>query len=271
MKALELHAAGQTDVGRVRANNEDAFCLLPEQGLLAVADGMGGHASGEVASKMSMDLIRGYFADAGTGPPPQVGAYDEDRSELTNRLGSAVRLANMAVFEASGSNAQWQGMGTTVVAALIRKNKLSIAHVGDSRLYLVRYGNIEQLTDDHSVVAEQVKRDLITREEANRSEIKNILTRALGTEAEVEVDLEEMTLLADDVLVLCSDGLSNMVSDDDILTVVLSTGDPALACQTLVKLANENGGRDNITVVVAYLANTGWLASFINFFRGRRR
>jgi len=271
MKALELHAAGQTDVGRVRANNEDAFCLLPEHGLLAVADGMGGHASGEVASKMSMDLIRGYFADAGTGPPPQVGAYDEDRSELTNRLGSAVRLANMAVFEASGSNAQWQGMGTTVVAALIRKNKLSIAHVGDSRLYLIRYGNIEQLTDDHSVVAEQVKRDLITREEANRSEIKNILTRALGTEAEVEVDLEEMTLLADDVLVLCTDGLSNMVSDDDILTVVLSTGDPALACQTLVKLANENGGRDNITVVVAYLANAGWLASFINFFRGRRR
>ncbi len=271
MKALELCAAGQTDVGRVRSNNEDAFCLLPEQGLLAVADGMGGHASGEVASKMALDVIRNCFSGGASGTPPFIGVYDEDRSEWTNRLGSAVRLANMAVFEASGNNAQWQGMGTTVVAALIRKNKLSIAHVGDSRLYLVRYGNIEQLTDDHSVVAEQVKRELITREEASRSEIKNILTRALGTEPEVEVDLEEMTLLDGDILVLCSDGLSNMVSDDDILSAVLSVRDPETAGRTLVKTANERGGLDNITVIVAYLAGTGWLASLINFFKGRRR
>jgi protein phosphatase len=270
MKSFHLQIAGQTDVGRVRANNEDAFCNLQDMGLLLVADGMGGHASGEVASKLAIDIIREYFAGAMAGSR-FIGTYDEDLSEDTNRLGSAVRLANEAIFEASQSDAQWKGMGTTIVAALIRGNKLSIAHVGDSRIYLIRAGNIEQLTDDHSVVAEQVKRELISRDEANKSEIKNILTRALGTEAEVEVDIEEMNLLNDDILLLCSDGLSNMISDDEILTVALSDKDPVLTCKKLVNIANDNGGKDNITVVVAHLVNPGWFASLIKFFKWRRR
>ena len=270
MKTFQLQIAGQTDIGRVRVNNEDAFCNLADSGLLLVADGMGGHASGEVASKLAIDIIKEYFTKA-TEDSRFIETYDEDFSEDSNRLGSAVRLANKAIFEASHSDVQWRGMGTTIVAALIRNNKLSIAHVGDSRIYLIRAGNIEQLTDDHSVVAEQVKRELISREEANKSEIKNILTRALGTEADVEVDLEEMNLLDNDILLLCSDGLSNMISDDEIMAVALSDDDPVLTCKKLVNIANDNGGKDNITVVVARLVNPGWCASLLKFFKSLRR
>src|SRR5574340_944885 len=175
-KKLQLLAAGKTDTGKVRSTNEDAFCLLPDKGLLVVADGMGGHAAGEVASGIAVDVISKYFDGAAAGgKTPLLGAYDDDFTDVTNRLGSAVRLANLAIHEASQSNGQRQGMGTTVVCALLQGSKLSIAHVGDSRLYLIRAGDIEQLTDDHSVVAEQVNRELISREEAEKSEIKNIL------------------------------------------------------------------------------------------------
>jgi protein phosphatase len=162
-------------------------------------------------------------------------------------------------------------MGTTVVCALLHDRKLCIAHVGDSRLYLIRAGGIEQLTDDHSVVAEQVKQDLISREEAEKSEIKNILTRAVGIEAEVKVDLNELDLLGDDILVLCTDGLTNMVRDEEILSVVLAGQDPAVAGQKLVKLANEGGGQDNITAVVAYILEESCFSSFINLITWHRR
>ncbi|MHB9099354.1 MAG: Stp1/IreP family PP2C-type Ser/Thr phosphatase [Syntrophales bacterium] len=272
IKRFQPLAVGQTDVGILRKSNEDAFSLAPDKSLLVVADGMGGHASGEVASRMAVDAIRNYFNDAASGgKAPLIGTYDDDFTETTNRLASAVRLANMAIYEAARGNVQWRGMGTTVVCALLHNRKLSIAHVGDSRLYLIRAGDIEQLTDDHSVVAEQVKRELISREEADRSEIKNILTRAVGNEAEVEVDLNELNLLGGDILVLCTDGLTNMVRDEEILSVVLAGRDPAVASHRLVELANEGGGRDNITVVVAYILEESWISSLINYFTGHRR
>lgn len=272
IRRLQPLAAGQTDVGVVRKGNEDAFSLAPDKGLLVVADGMGGHSSGEVASRMAVDAISNYFSDAAPGgKAPLIGTYDGDFTEMTNQLGSAVRLANIAVYEAARGNAQWRGMGTTVVCALLHNRKLSIAHVGDSRLYLIRAGGIEQLTDDHSVVAEQVKRELISREEADKSEIKNILTRAVGNEAEVEVDLNELNLRGDDILVLCTDGLTNMVRDEEILSVALAGRDPAVASRRLVELANQEGGRDNITVVVAYILEESWLSALINYFTGHRR
>ena len=272
IKSIQPKAFGQTDVGMVRKNNEDSFFLELDKGLMVVADGMGGHASGEIASRMAVDAIGNYFTDPAAGSKtPLIGTFDEDFTETTNRLGSAVRLANMAIYEAARSNTQWQGMGTTMVCALLHDRKLSIAHVGDSRLYLIRAGGIEQLTDDHSVVAEQVKQELISREEAEKSEIKNILTRAVGTKAEVEVDLNELDLLGGDILVLCTDGLTNMVRDEEILSVVLAGQDPAAAGQRLIERANAGGGQDNITAIVAYILEESWFSSLIHFIIGHRR
>lgn len=247
---MKVRAAAKTDQGLVRPNNEDNYYIDEAMGLFLVADGMGGHASGEVASKMTVDIIRDYFRGSGKDRPLQIGPYRRDCSEATNRLASSIRLANMAVCEAAGSRPELNGMGTTVAAAQIDGHRLSIAHIGDSRVYLIRAGHIEQLTDDHSLVYEQVKRDLMTREEAARSTMKNILTRAIGISIDVEVDLAEMTLAGDDILLLCSDGLSEMVDDEKILSVAATIDDPAVACEKLIAMANGNGGRDNITVVI---------------------
>lgn len=269
---LQLLAEGRTDKGLVRHNNEDSYYLDISSGLLVVADGMGGHASGEVASKMAVDVIRDYFKNVHDGRFPVVGTYREDCLEMTNRIGSAVRLANMAVYEAAKNDSKLQGMGTTIAAVLVHGNKLSIAHVGDSRVYLVRAGDIEQLTDDHSIVYEQVKRELITRDEAQKSDMKNILTRAVGISPDVEVDFNEMTLADGDVLVLCSDGLSSMVSDDDILSAVILIDDPAETCKKLIDMANNNGGSDNITVVAGYIRKKkSWLSILFNFREWFRR
>lgn len=268
---MKLSVGAQTDVGLVRQNNEDNFFIAPEMGLLVVADGMGGHASGEVASKMAIDVIRDYFNGVSSGREKLIGRYQDEFSRATNRIASAMRLANMAVYEAAKNFPQWQGMGTTLAGVFIEDNRLSIAHVGDSRVYLIRAGEIEQLTDDHSLVYEQVKRDLITKEEAEKSEMKNILTRAIGTVPEVDVDIDEMSITGDDILVLCTDGLSGMVLDDQILSVVMATRDPNAACDNLIRIANENGGRDNVTVITAYVKKERWFSSLMNFLEWFRR
>jgi serine/threonine protein phosphatase PrpC len=268
---VQLFAEGRTDKGLVRPNNEDNFYLDVPAGLLVVADGMGGHASGEVASKLATDVIRDYFKNVREGRSPIIGDYREDCSEITNLLGSAVHLANQAIFEAAGSDPKLQGMGTTVAAVLINENKLSIAHVGDSRVYLVRSGNIEQLTDDHSIVYEQVKRSLITKEEAQQSDMKNILTRAVGIAPAVEVDLDELTVTDGDILVLCSDGLSTMVSDEHILSAVTTADNPAGACEELISRANSNGGKDNVTAIAAYINKKRWFSFLSNLRKWFRR
>lgn len=267
-----LAVDGKTDKGLVRQNNEDNFYATEKTGLLLVADGMGGHASGEVASKIAIDVIRDYLDSTGTERPLLLGPLKEEFSETTNRIGSAVRLANRSIYDAAAGNPQWHGMGTTIVAVLLTENLASIAHVGDSRVYLARAGSLQQLTDDHSLVSEQVKHELITKEQARESEMKNVLTRALGVAPEVDVDLDELTLSGDDILILCTDGLSNMVSDEDMLSVVTRFKDPTVACQQLISMANENGGKDNITVVVAYAREKkGWLCSLISFMKWFRR
>ena len=260
---MRLVVGAHTDTGVVRHKNEDNFYVAEEEGLFVVADGMGGHASGEIASKIAVDVIRDYFKGLKTGRPLQVGAYDEGCSEATNNLGSAIRLANQAIYEAARGNILWQGMGTTIAAVLIDGKRLSIAHVGDSRVYLIRMGNLEQLTDDHSLVAEQVKRDIISEEEARQSEVKNVLTRAVGVEPEVKVDLDELGLVDGDMLLLCSDGLTGMVDEDDILLMAMSNPDPQSACGQLIAMANENGGKDNITAVIVRIEKKKGFFSFL--------
>ena len=258
---MKLIAAGKTDTGIVRSNNEDNFIVDEKRGLLVVADGMGGHAAGEVASKLAISIISGHLLY----PKKFFGEYNKAYSPSTNNLNSALRLANLAVFEAAAGSPQLHGMGTTVAAVLICDNRLSIAHIGDSRVYLVRSGNIEQLTDDHSVVNEQVKRDLITREEAASSTTKNYLTKAMGISAEMEADLSELTLLGGDILLLCTDGLSNMITDQIMMEIISFAGEPAAICDLLIKTANTNGGKDNITVVICCIKKKSWYSTLFNY------
>jgi len=236
---LRVIVDGKTDKGLVRKENEDAFCIEKDLGLLAIADGMGGHASGEVASKMAIEILSDSLKKEG--------------EPLPDRLESGVKLANKMIYEVSRSQSQLNGMGTTLTAVQLDGKRLSIAHVGDSRAYLIRGGVIEQLTDDHTIVSEQVARGMITREEAARSDMRNILSKALGIAPEVDVDIEELTVSEGDQLVLCSDGLSELISDDEILSEVQSSKRPEIVCDELVNLAIQRGGEDNITVIVAYL------------------
>ena len=254
---MKLLVHGKTDKGLVRKENEDAFCIEKDLGLLAIADGMGGHASGEVASKMAIEILKDSLKKEG--------------EPLPDRLNSGVKLANKSIYDASHSQSRLNGMGTTLTALQLNGNRLSIAHVGDSRAYLFRGGVIEQITDDHTIVSEQVARGMMTREEAARSDMRNILSRALGIAPEVDVDIEELTVSEGDQLVLCSDGLSELISDDEILSEVQSSNRPEIVCDELVNLAIQRGGEDNITVIVAYLHRENLLYHFLNILGWIRR
>ena len=254
---MKLVVHGKTDKGLVRKENEDAFCIEKDLGLLAIADGMGGHASGEVASKMAIEILKDSLKKEG--------------EPLPDRLNSGVKLANKSIYDASHSQSRLNGMGTTLTALQLNGNRLSIAHVGDSRAYLFRGGVIEQITDDHTIVSEQVARGMMTREEAARSDMRNILSRALGIAPEVDVDIEELTVSEGDQLVLCSDGLSELISDDEILSEVQSSNRPEIVCDELVNLAIQRGGEDNITVIVAYLHRENLLYHLLNILGWIRR
>ena len=254
---MKLVVHGKTDKGLVRKENEDAFCIEKDLGLLAIADGMGGHASGEVASKMAIEILRDSLRKEG--------------EPLPDRLNSGAKLANKTIYQASHSQSHLNGMGTTLTAVQLDGNRLSIAHVGDSRVYLIRGGVIEQITDDHTIVSEQVARGMMTREEAARSDMRNILSRALGIAPEVEVDIEVLTVSEGDQFVLCSDGLSELISDDEILLEVQSSKKPEIVCDELVNLAIQRGGEDNITVIVAYLHQENLLCRLLKILGWIRR
>ncbi|MCB4792687.1 MAG: Stp1/IreP family PP2C-type Ser/Thr phosphatase [Elusimicrobia bacterium] len=241
---MTLEFGSKTDLGKVRKNNEDNFTVDPAIGLFVVADGMGGHNSGEVASKIATDLIKNNLN--------QLMRKKTDQTGYSKHLLSSLQLANQAIYEASQNYKQNQGMGTTVVAVLSHDKMYTLGWVGDSRIYLVRHKNIQQLTTDHSLVQEQISKGLIKPEQAEFSEYKNILTRALGIAEKVEADVIEKPSLKDDYLILCTDGLTRAVSDAKILEVVMTIKDPQAICDKLVDLANENGGKDNCTVVVVY-------------------
>jgi serine/threonine protein phosphatase PrpC len=251
----------------VRAKNEDHIYLNERLGFVVVADGMGGHTSGETASKLAVRVLRDYFQK----DPQAISHYDPSYSETTNRLNAAIMLANQIVHGAAQNSPGLSGMGTTIAAAVLAGNQLSFAHIGDSRIYLVRSGSIEQLTDDHSFVQEQVKREWITKEEAAQSVMKNILTRAVGIDSEVSADLGELTVLPGDILLLCSDGLYNMVSDEEMLEIISRAGNVHAASEILIDTANDNGGKDNISAIVGYIHKEKWYSSWSTFVDAFRR
>jgi PPM family protein phosphatase len=248
---LLIDASARTDLGRVRKNNEDAFRIEPELDLYVLSDGMGGQAHGEVASAMAIETIVGHCREARSDPDITLfGNSRPDLCEHTNRLMSAVRMANRKIFDAAMQNPAQEGMGATIVAVWLDDRRMSLVHVGDSRVYLLRGGSLEQLTADHSLVAEHVRRGTMTPQEAETSQLQNILVRALGTQEQVEVDADEHMLLEGDTILLCSDGLTHMIGDAEIAST-LSTIEPAqAAADRLVELANESGGQDNVTVIV---------------------
>lgn len=248
---LEFVIGAKTDVGMRRSNNEDCFGLVPHLHLCVLSDGMGGQNAGELASKLSVDTISGCIRTAqSTGQKVVYGQQNPQFSESTNQLASAVRLANRAVWETGKKHTHTEGMGATVVSVWLGNPIMSIAHVGDSRIYLIRGGEMQQLTQDHSLVMEQVRRGLITREEAEKSDMQNIIVRAMGAEENVNVDMDEVLLMAGDHVVLCSDGLTKMVNDAGIVQIVEESPTPQGAADRLVQAANDAGGEDNVTVIV---------------------
>jgi serine/threonine protein phosphatase PrpC len=257
--SLSIQVAGKSDVGCVRTNNEDNFGYDARYGIFVVCDGMGGAAAGEVASKLSVDTVLTYFRQAAaTKRFPTVGEHLEGYSQRANALASAIHLANKAVFEMGKSKASQRGMGSTIVAVLAEKNFFSVGHVGDSRIYLIRGGEIQQLTQDHSLVMEQVRRGLITREQAEKSEMQNIIIRALGSEDTVKPDVEDLVALPGDVLLLASDGLTKHVKDDWMLGIVTEAHSLDSAVDDLIDSAKAHGGDDNITVMLLKMVELPW-------------
>jgi serine/threonine protein phosphatase PrpC len=257
MAAIE--AFGLTDVGKKRKHNEDAYALDETEGLFIVADGMGGHAAGEVAAKITVETIGEFIAatrqkEEATWP----FKYNHELAFNSNRLAIAIEKANERVMSAVAAQPWLKGMGTTVVAGLLNEKILSLAHVGDSRAYRYRGGELTRLTDDHSWVHEQVSAGILTEDEAKTHPLKNVVTRALGGGPSVSPDLREMEFVIGDAFLFCSDGLTTMLSDEEIRDTVAAdeTKDAQAMCQGLVDLANEKGGVDNITVVFVRITDT---------------
>jgi len=249
---MKVHYAARTHPGQQRSNNEDNYFVLPEQNLYVVADGMGGHSSGEVASLLAVEALAGFFIESGRRDfsdwPADVGptlTYDE------KRLATGIKLANTKVHATAGSAERYRGMDTTVVALALGREGALLGHVGDSRGYLVREGDIRQVTKDHSLLNETLKIRELSEDEIRNFAHKNVIVRALGLADTVDVELTPITIAPEDVVIMCSDGLSDMLEDAEILSIVQKDKhDLDRAAQTLVSRANENGGVDNITAVL---------------------
>jgi PPM family protein phosphatase len=247
----KFRCVGASDTGRVREHNEDTIGTDGDIGLVVLADGMGGYKAGEVASGIAVRTVMTLIKDAVEREDLSLSDPEIGLSRPGILLRDAIQRANKIIYQTAKTQANCEGMGTTVVAGLFFDDKLTIAHVGDSRLYRCRDGKLEQVTQDHSLLQELVSRGFYTPEEAQRAAAKNYVTRALGVEPTVDVEITEVPALQDDVYLLCSDGLSDMVEDDDIqLTINTFGANLETVAKQLVLLGNDNGGRDNISVVL---------------------
>jgi PPM family protein phosphatase len=267
--ALEVVTA--TDPGMVRSHNEDSITADGSMGLMVLADGMGGYNAGEVASGIAVAMLTNELRQA----------LESSQARLADEPGSprAVALikdsagkANAAIYQAAKSQPQYAGMGTTLVVALFYDNHLAVGHIGDSRLYRFRGDGFEQITRDHSLLQEQIDSGMISKEQARYSQNKNLVTRAVGIDPEVETEIHTYEVESGDIYLLCSDGLSDMVEDDDIHnTLSMLRTNLSLAAQQLVQLANDNGGRDNISVILVrvlgdYAVPSSWFAKLKSWF-----
>ncbi|HID36561.1 MAG TPA: Stp1/IreP family PP2C-type Ser/Thr phosphatase [Ghiorsea sp.] len=249
MSALEMIAV--TDVGRKRDHNEDCVGVDESHGIAVLADGMGGHNAGEVASAMAVDMVMRLIKDGLSHIG--LGEMDEDTGfskEAVLARSSAV-TTNNAIIEAAQANPECSGMGTTLVTAVFYGDRVAVAHVGDSRMYLLRNEYLSHVTEDHSLIQEQVRRGLLTAEDARNSSIKNLVTRALGVEKDVEADVVEDIALVGDIYMMCSDGLTDVVPDEAVrLTMIEHSKNFKVCAQALIDLANDAGGPDNISVIL---------------------
>ncbi len=271
-KALEIVTS--TDKGMVRSTNEDAVLANPVGGFVILADGMGGYNAGEVASGMATTLI-------GTELEKAFAASEPWRKEADGRprahavLEAEIARANGAIYQAAQSQPQYAGMGTTLVMAVFHDDKATVAHIGDSRLYRLRGEDFTQVTRDHSLLQEQIDSGMITAEQAKHSQNKNLVTRALGVDPAVEPEIHDYAVQPGDIYLLCSDGLNDMVDDEEIgMTLQMLAANLELCAMQLVQMANDNGGRDNVSVILVRVKESfpapqrgGWLARLLAWFK----
>ena len=270
-QALEF--ASHTDPGMVRSHNEDSIALLADKGLVVLADGMGGYNAGEVASGMATTVLTTELRQLLDERAPQVIDPQTGEKTALTMLRQQIAKANTSIYQASQSQPQYAGMGTTLVLALFYDNKMMVAHIGDSRLYRMRGEEFTQVSKDHSLLQEQIDAGMLTKEQAKHSLNKNLVTRALGIDPAVEPEIHEYDTKPGDLYMLCSDGLTDMVSDEDIGMALQALGaNLNLAVQQLVQMANDNGGRDNISVILVkilreYPAAQGLASKIFGWFR----
>ncbi|MBF0104633.1 MAG: Stp1/IreP family PP2C-type Ser/Thr phosphatase [Deltaproteobacteria bacterium] len=251
--ALKIEAYGLSDVGKKRTRNEDSFLVSDALQLYVVADGMGGHSGGEYASRLAIASIEEVLQSLNSDPEATViSGVNSEEADFGDRLRYSIEVAGQKIFDQALYDPELKGMGTTITSVIFDDTLAYIANVGDSRVYLVRDNKIKQITTDHSLVSEQMKAGLISAKDAKKHSLKNIITRSVGYQEEVEIDIIKMDCLANDKLLLCSDGLTNMVDDESIKEVIASK-DVQSGCRALINLANKNGGDDNVTVVLCHV------------------
>lgn len=268
---IGLEFAGITDTGLIRSQNEDAIVISPSHRFAVLADGMGGYNAGEIASGIAT-AVSSEVLEQGLGDA-QTGAVDSlfHGRPLHHLVNDAVQKANVAILEAARAEPHYQGMGTTIVVAVFRGDKVTIAHVGDSRAYRFRQGELSRITRDHSLLQEQIDAGLIDPAMARYSHAKNLVTRAVGVAAEMELEVHDHSVQAGDVYLLCSDGLTDMLPDEEIRGILeKEQGQLTSACSALVRRANDNGGFDNISVILARVQltaaqSTGFLSRIFNW------
>ena len=267
---IQLH--GQTDVGLVRDHNEDAIGCDEDIALTVLADGMGGHRGGEMASAITVSTILEYILNKSkeikSGETDEASGYSAESLAIHE----AVTLANKNVHDSSEANTQYRGMGTTVVVAMFYDNRFTVAHVGDSRLYRLRDNELEQITRDHSLMQELIDRGFYTPEQARNSLNKNLVTRAIGIDANVQIDVQEDIVMVDDIYLLCSDGVTDMIEDHLIKSAIITNSDDLeMAASEIIKLSNEHGGKDNISALLikpikSFPAKNGLFSRFFDLF-----
>lgn len=257
---MRVVAAGLSDVGCIRKHNEDNLLVDLELGLFLVADGLGGHAAGEVASRIVVEKVEEFIAQTAERDRTWPLDYDARIPYDGNRLKASLILSDQAILDDIRENPERESMGSTVVACLVKGDCVTMAHVGDSRAYLLNMDGIRQITRDHSWVADQVANGILTAEEARKHPFRNVITQALGNGGELEVSIQELQVKEMDRLLLCSDGLSGMVPDEEIWKIVQNCDSLVIAAEQLVKKALENGGEDNVTVVLVGFESDNILA-----------
>ena len=252
---FDLNVASVTDTGAIRSFNEDSIAADSELGVLVLADGMGGHKAGDVASSLAtnfvMDYLKPKLTEMTPSPFRSLGPCPEAIAVKT-----AIEKINQVIYTAAQDDSKYAGMGTTIVVILFHQSSVTIAHVGDSRLYRLRQGCLQLLTHEHSLLQHQVETGLISVEDAKVSHNRNLVSRALGVDAEIKVEISEHDVHSDDVYLLCSDGLNDMVDDADIeLAINELQANLPLASRQLIQMANDNGGHDNVSVIIAKVGN----------------